>query len=62
MRETNKATVQRRLKDLNYTRRYFVGNGIDMAVAMIHWHNFLDIFLSCTVCVLGMCKTAMDNI
>ncbi|MDO5357724.1 MAG: methyltransferase domain-containing protein [Conchiformibius sp.] len=30
MRETNKATVQRRLKDPNYTRRYFVGNGIDI--------------------------------
>lgn len=30
MRETNKATVQRRLKNPHYTRRYFVGHGIDV--------------------------------
>lgn len=30
MNETNKSTVQRRLRNPHYTRRYFVGHGIDV--------------------------------
>ena len=44
MRETHKSIVQRRIKNINFINRYFVGNGIDIGGGPDSLAQFLGIF------------------